>query len=213
MEDPLRRAADDPDLRLIETLLWDGMRLIRLRRHLQRLETAASRLGWCAAGAGAALKAAVPEGPARMRLTLDGTGRITVEAAPLPAAKPVWRVGLAAERLASGDPWLRVKSNRRAAYDAARADLPADLDERLLLNERGEVCDGTITTVFFDAGEGMRTPQLEAGLLPGILRETMLETGRCREAPLPGEALPRVRLWVGNSLRGLIPAEWAGETP
>lgn len=79
-----------------------------------------------------------------------------------------------------------MKSNRRAAYDAARADLPADLDERLLLNERGEVCDGTITTVFFDAGEGMRTPPLEAGLLPGILRETMLETGRCREAPLPG---------------------------
>lgn len=130
-----------------------------------------------------------------MRLTLDGTGRLTVEATPLPAAKPVWRVGLAAQRLASGDPWLRVKSNRRAAYDAARADLPADLDERLLLNERGEVCDGTITTVFFDAGEGMRTPPLEAGLLPGILRETMLETGRCREAPLPGEALPRVRLW------------------
>ncbi len=82
MEDPLRRAADDPDLRLIETMLWDGMRLIRLRRHLQRLETAASRLGWCAAGAGAALKAAVPEGPARMRLTLDGTGRLTVEATP-----------------------------------------------------------------------------------------------------------------------------------
>ncbi|MGP3699355.1 aminotransferase class IV family protein [Rhodobacter sp. NSM] len=210
MEDPLRGAADDPELRLIETMLWDGSRIVRLRRHLNRLETAAARLGWRCSGAGEALKEAVPAHPARMRLTLDGSGALTVEAAPVPAGKPVWRLGLAAERLASADPWLQIKSSRRPAYDAARASLAEDLDEVLFLNERDEVCDGTITTVFFDAGEGMRTPPLSAGLLPGVLRATMLDTGRCREAPLPAEALPRARLWVGNSLRGLIPAEWAG---
>uniref|UniRef100_A4WPF5 Probable branched-chain-amino-acid aminotransferase n=1 Tax=Cereibacter sphaeroides (strain ATCC 17025 / ATH 2.4.3) TaxID=349102 RepID=A4WPF5_CERS5 len=211
VEDPLRGAADDPELRLIETLLWDGSRLVRLRRHLRRLEGAAARLGWRCRGAGDALKAAVPEAPARMRLTLDREGRMAVEVVPLPPAKRLWRVGLAEERLCSADPWLQVKSSRRAAYDAARAALPEGIDELLFLNERGELCDGTITTVFFDAGEGMRTPPLSSGLLPGILRESMLDAGRCREAPLPGEALPRVRLWVGNSLRGLMVAEWAGD--
>lgn len=209
MEDPLREAAGDPDLRLIETLLWDGERLVRLERHLARLARGAARLGWPCGDAGAALRAARPEGPARMRLTLDREGRLVAEAAPLPPAKPLWRLGLAGARLASGDPWLGVKSSRRAAYDAARAALPEGIDEVLFLNERGEVCDGTITTVFFDAGEGMRTPPLSAGLLPGILREEMLETGRCAEAPLRAADLPRVRLWVGNSLRGLIPAVWA----
>ena len=34
----------------------------------------------------------------------------------------------------------------------------------------GEVCDGTITTVFFDRGKGLRTPPLTCGLLPGVLR-------------------------------------------
>ena len=72
------------------------------------------------------------------------------------------------------------------------------------------VSTGTITTVFFDAGAGLRTPPLACGLLPGVLREEMLDTGQAREAVLRGEDLGRVRLWVGNSLRGLIPAVWQG---
>src|SRR5690606_16981568 len=106
--------------------------------------------------------------------------------------------------------WLQVKSSRRAAYDAARAALPPGLDEVVFLNERGEVCDGTITTLFFDAGGGLRTPPLSSGLLPGVLREEMLAQGRCREAVLHAADLGRVQLWLGNSLRGLVRADWAG---
>jgi 4-amino-4-deoxychorismate lyase len=141
-----------------------------------------------------------------MRLTLDREGRVEWTVTPLPAPKAAWRVGLAPERLASDDPWLRVKSTRRAAYDRARAGLPEGLDEVIFLNQRREVCDGSITTVFFDRGQGMRTPPLSSGLLPGVLRS---ELG-CPEEVLSAEDLPRVRLWVGNALRGLIPAVWAG---
>ena len=78
----------------------------------------------------------------------------------------------------------------------------------MFLNERGEVCDGTITTLFFDRGAGLCTPPLSSGLLPGVLRAEMLAGGRCREAVLMGVELPRVRLWMGNSLRGLAPGIW-----
>jgi 4-amino-4-deoxychorismate lyase len=43
-----------------------------------------------------------------------------------------------------------------------------------------------------------------------VLREEMLATGQAQEAVLPAADLPRVRLWVGNSLRGLGPAVWMG---
>jgi 4-amino-4-deoxychorismate lyase len=72
----------------------------------------------------------------------------------------------------------------------------------IFLNERGEVCEGTITSLFFDRGQGMRTPPLASGLLPGVLRA---ELG-CPEEVLRAGELPSVRLWVGNALRGLIPA-------
>lgn len=208
MESALSAGAGEPGLKLIETLGWTGQDFPRLALHLARLSASAARLGWgCDRDAAeAGLRRAAPEGPARMRLTLDAGAAIEVQAAPLPPGKPEWRIGLAGARLASSDPWLTLKTTRRAAYDAARAALAPGLDEAIFLNERGEVCDGTITTVFFDRGAGLRTPPLACGLLPGVLRAELA----CPEEVLMAEDLPRLRLWVGNSLRGLIPAVWAG---
>ena len=210
MESTLRRGAGAPGLRLIETLGWDGAGFARLQLHLARLAASAARLGWpCDLGAvQAALARAVGEAPApaRVRLTLNAEGGSEVALAAMPAQAVLWRVGLAEERLSSGDPWLTVKSSNRAVYDSARAQLPSGLDEVIFQNERGEVCDGSITTLFFDAGQGLCTPPLTCGLLPGVLRAEMLATGTAREAVLHAADLGRVQLWLGNSLRGLIPA-------
>ncbi|MFN7053160.1 MAG: aminotransferase class IV, partial [Gemmobacter sp.] len=89
------------------------------------------------------------------------------------------------------------------------AALPDGVEELIFLNERDEVCEGTITNLFFDRGQGICTPPRACGLLPGVLRAGLIAEG-CREEVLPAEDLPRVRLWVGNALRGLIPAVWRG---
>jgi 4-amino-4-deoxychorismate lyase len=198
VESALREGGGGPGLRLIETMLWDGAAAPRWPLHLARLGRSADLLGWrCPEVAPVG-----PAHPARLRLTLDRHGQADWTQGPLPPAKADWQLGLAEGRLRSDDPWLGVKSTRRDAYDRARASLPEGLDELIFLNERGEVCDGTITTVFFDRGQGMRTPPLVSGLLPGVLRA---EIG-CPEDLLYAEELPKVRLWVGNALRGLIPA-------
>ena len=208
MESTLFQHAGGAGVRLIETLGWDGTQLMRLDLHLARLARGAAALGYpCDLGAArGALMQAGQGTPVRLRLTLGAAGDIEVTTAPLPPAKPVWRIGLALPRLNSSDPFLTIKSTHRPAYDAARAALPADLDEVILLNEVGEVADGSITTLFFDRGQGLRTPPLSSGALPGVLRA---ELGAPDEVLLPQD-LPTLRLWVGNSLRGLIPAYWAG---
>ncbi|NEX47083.1 aminotransferase class IV [Rhodobacter sp. ETT8] len=184
-------------------MLWDGGSVPRGPLHLARLRAGASALGWAVPE----LRLAGPEGQAaRLRLTLDAAGDVALEVGAVPAPIACWRLGLAAERLHSGDPWLRVKSTRRPAYDRARAALPAGLDEVVFVNERGEVCDGSITTLFFDRGAGLRTPPLSSGLLPGVLRAEVC----CPEEVLLAEDLPRVRLWVGNALRGMAEAVWLG---
>lgn len=206
MESALCAGAGAAGLKLIETLGWDGQRLVRLPLHLARLARSAALLGWRCDRLAVenALRVAVPVAAARIRLTLNAAGEVEVQTAAVPPGKPQWRLGLAATRLQSTDPWLQVKSTRRAAYDAARAALPAELDEVIFQNERGEVCDGSITTLFFDRGQGMRTPPLTCGLLPGVLRAELA----LPEEILLADDLPRVRLWAGNSLRGLIPAQW-----
>jgi 4-amino-4-deoxychorismate lyase len=200
VESALREGGGEPGLRLIETMLWDGAGAPRWPLHRERLRRSAGLLGWDCPD----ITPAGPEHPARLRLTLDRAGQVEWMLAALPPAKAEWRVGLSWERLRSDDPWLRVKSTKREVYDRARAALPEGLDEVLFLNERGEVCDGSITTVFFDRGQGMRTPPLCCGLLPGVLRAEL----RCEEEVLWPEDLPKVRLWVGNALRGLIPADF-----
>jgi 4-amino-4-deoxychorismate lyase len=204
VESALREGGTEPGVRLIETMLWDGASVPRLALHQARLAAGCAALGWDMPDMDAAIGASALSAPSRLRLTVGRAGDVEVTVGPLPPAKALWRVGLAGVRLASGDPWLRIKSTRRAVYDTARAALPENLDEVIFQNERGEVCDGTITTVFFDRGQGMRTPPLSSGLLPGVLRAEMAVP----EEVLHASDLPAARLWVGNALRGLIPAVW-----
>lgn len=47
--------------------------------------------------------------------------------------------------------------------------------EGIMLNVSGQVAEGTVSNVFFCHGGKLCTPSAEAGVLPGIARETVLE--------------------------------------
>ena len=205
MESPLRKDG----VRLIETLRWDGRDFVRLERHLARAERTAEALGfeWDATRVSAALQDAVEAEAARVRLTMGAEAMPEVTVAPLADTPVLWKVAIAVERVRSDDPWRRLKTTERGVYDRARAGLPEDVDEWLFLNEREELVEGTITNLFIDRGEGLETPSVSSGALPGCLRAELLETGQAREAVLKLVDLDGAELWMGNSLRGLIRVE------
>lgn len=203
------------DFSLIETLRYEPEQgFVRLRLHLARLTRSARRLGFTgASAAGDRLEEAVrgADQPLRVRLTLDRDGAIAVTVAPFaPLGRDaLWRVRIASTRIDSGDRLLRMKTTRRDVYEAARREFsPAEADEVILLNEKGEVSEGTITSVFLDDGSGtLKTPPIACGLLAGVLRTELICRRRARVARLSPADLERGRLYVGNSLRGLIRAE------
>lgn len=198
---------------LIETLRWEpGEGFARLTRHLDRLYASAQELGFvCEANTvRAALDScATGQAPLRVRLTLAGDGSVKVAAAPFEPLPEdaVWRLRIASARIDSGDTLLRHKTTRRQVYEAARAEFSREeADEVLLLNERGEVCEGAITNIFIDTGERVLvTPPLDCGLLAGVLRGEMIDEGKSEVAVLTVQNLRRAKaICVGNSLRGLI---------
>lgn len=202
------------DLSLIETLRFEpGIGFVRLRLHLARLSRSARRLGFpeplaaadrlneAVAGASSAL---------HIRLTFDPNGQTAITSAPFTplAAGSVWNVKVASTRLDSGDKLLRMKTTRRAIYDMARSEYASsEADEVIMLNERGEVCEGTITSVFLDDGSSLlRTPPIACGLLAGVLRTELICQRKARVGRITPEDLKTGRLYIGNSLRGLIAA-------
>lgn len=210
------RDGRDAGFELIETMRWEpGVGLIRRDRHFSRLGGSARALGFAFVPeeADARIRAALAgaNGPMRVRLLLEKSGQATAEATSFTPLAPetLWRLGVAATRLTSTDPLLRHKTTRREVYDAARAEFaPEEADEVLLLNERGELCEGTITSLFVETGRGLlATPPLASGLLAGVLRAELLDQGKADERILRPEDLGRNgRIFVGNSLRGLVEA-------
>ncbi|MDQ0558832.1 4-amino-4-deoxychorismate lyase [Rhizobium mesoamericanum] len=206
------------DFSLIETLRWEPeVGFIRLRLHLARLSRSARRIGFpdaqnAAAKLGAAVSGATTA--LRIRLTLDRLGRIEVTAAPfVPTPAGIqWKVRVADTRLDSSDRLLRLKTTRRGVYETARSEFSTfEADEVLLLNEIGEVCEGTITSVFLDDGSGtLRTPPISCGLLAGVLRTELICQRKARVGRISVTDLTTGTLYMGNSLRGLIPAQLVG---
>jgi 4-amino-4-deoxychorismate lyase len=205
------------DFSLIETLRFEpDAGFIRWRLHLARLSRSARRVGFPEPAAAAAKLNEAVTGASqglRVRLTLDRQGQMEVTTAPfapLPADTP-WTLRIANTRLDSNDKLLRMKTTKRAVYDNARAEYASsDADEVVMLNERGEVCEGTITSVFLDDGSGiLRTPPISCGLLAGVLRTELICQRRARVGRISLEELRAGRLYVGNSLRGLISATLA----
>lgn len=179
--------------------------------HLARLRRGCAAVGFPLdeARLAGALEALSQGTVLRTRLAVDDAGGVTVTHAPLPANPPVWRVILSDLRLNRTDPWLRLKSSHRPLYDAARAALPPGVDEALLMNAEGELCEGTITSLFLRRDGRLLTPPLDCGLLPGVLRESLLRAGAAVETVLRPEDLQGGDLVCANALRGLIPARLA----
>ena len=65
--------------------------------------------------------------------------------------------------------------------------------------------EGSFTSLFVERDGILLTPPLSLGLLPGVLRATLLAENKAVEANLAIDDL-QDGFFIGNSLRGLIPA-------
>ncbi len=204
------------DFSLIETLRWDPAEgFVHGDMHAGRMARSAAELGFRferQAFDDHLASAVNPRAALRVRAELAGDGRLTVTTAPFTLQGPetIWRLAIAETRLDSKDPLLRHKTTRRDIYNAARSEFAASVaDDVILLNEKGQVCEGTITSVFarMRPGDPLLTPRAECGLLPGVLRQDLLETDIAMEATILADELYTAHeVYAGNSLRGLIRA-------
>ncbi len=211
IEGPLRSRQHQP-LSLIETLRYEpGIGCIRADRHIKRMTNSALALGkhFDVVRATHDLRAIGASIPLRVRLVLDHENQLTLGTFPFTPTPPetIWRIAIAATKLDASDPLLQHKTSLRDRYEAGRAEYPiSEIDEVLLENQHGHLCEGTITNLFLKRGGTLVTPPLEDGLLKGVLRQEMLDSGMAEEGVVTRQDLDNNQFFIGNSLRGLISA-------
>ncbi|MFY0621671.1 MAG: aminotransferase class IV family protein [Pelagimonas sp.] len=215
MESPLH-PTQDPSFRLIETFGYHPRNgIARASLHVSRMVKSATDLGMPhdRDAIETQLTQINGDNPLRCRLTLSPTGALELTTAPMPVPSDQMRFVISDVRLTSSDPLLRYKTSRRASYDQARAALPEGIQEAILLNERDEVCEGTITNIAITTPQGDRlTPPLSSGCLAGVYRQSQLDAGTLKEAQLSLQDLAEAPvIHLINSLRGATPAFWARE--
>jgi len=205
-------APPPPTFRLLETIRWgpeEGFSL--LQRHLLRLARSAeyfdfrpelgpldSRLheaseGW-------------PREAHRVRLLVDSAGEVEIRVEPLTDDHRTWRLALAREPIDRSNRFLFHKTTHREVYDRCRRDFP-NHDDVVLWNEEGEITETSIANLVLRLDGELLTPALDSGLLPGTLREELLEKGTISEEVLRVDDVPRAtEIFLINSVRGWIPA-------
>jgi para-aminobenzoate synthetase/4-amino-4-deoxychorismate lyase len=202
-------SAAQRDFELLETVRIDAGVWQHLGRHLDRMAASAEYLGfpWDRARVAAAAAAAPTIlGVSRGRIRLLPSGDVAVETLPLSPLPEPRRVALAKTPVDPNDVFLCHKTTRRGAYTAAQLSRP-DVDDVILWNTRGEITESTIANVIVEI-DGVRwTPPRTCGLLAGVGRGLLLDSGTVRERVLTvTELKAATRVSLVSALRGEVPA-------
>ena len=204
-----------PAFDLIETMRFGPRRGIEhLALHLDRMKDSAATLGFSfdrheARNQIQALSFDL-DVPSRIRLLASRSGAIALEARPLDQAdtwpEPAQCIILPLP-VDAGDWRLRHKTSDRGFYEDGRdVALLEGAQEALFIREDGWLTEGCVTNIFVADDDGMMiTPPTSLGLLPGILRRSLIDSGQAREGKLHLGDLAD-GFFIGNAVRGLIKA-------
>jgi para-aminobenzoate synthetase / 4-amino-4-deoxychorismate lyase len=198
---------------LIETMAFSpdtGVPLLEL--HLERMKASAADLGFsfdrhALRNAIQALCFDAPL-PGKLRLVVARSGSYCLELAEMPPALPdPVPCGVLPLPVDQGDWRLRHKSSDRSFYEAGLAAAKAaGASEALFIRDDGLMTEGSFTNVFVERDGRLLTPPLRLGLLPGVLRRSLIGEGRAVEAELRLDDLEQ-GFFIGNAVRGLLKAK------
>jgi para-aminobenzoate synthetase/4-amino-4-deoxychorismate lyase len=132
-----------------------------------------------------------PQGPCR------------IQADALPTTPVPIHVQLASHPMPEADDFIRHKTTLRQAYAAFKP--PAGCFDTLLYNAQGQLTEFTIGNVAVNLGGTWFTPPTSVGLLPGVMRQSLLVSGQLHERIITLDDLAQAQgMALINSVRGWL---------
>jgi 4-amino-4-deoxychorismate lyase len=217
------KSMDDTDVQLIETMRVDpGPSLPLLSWHRRRLKTSCEALGFKWPGEslfmeiGRLAAGLDPEASHRIRLLVDKSGAYTLASGPLPPTPEPVQLRLEARALQADSVWLAHKTTRRTWYDKTQEWLAAhpNVFDVVFCNAQDNIAEGSRSNIYVQDLDGnWLTPTARGNLLPGVMRQSLLDQGLVREATVSRtDFLEAHAIRVSNALRGWLQARLLSTT-
>jgi 4-amino-4-deoxychorismate lyase/para-aminobenzoate synthetase/4-amino-4-deoxychorismate lyase len=194
---------------LLETMAFDpheGIRLLEL--HLARLKASADAMGFTfdRHAVRNELQAATfhLRDASRVRLLASRGGALAIEVRDHRSwPQAIVPVAVVPRNAPADDLRLHHKTTDRSLYrDALKR---GGTYEVLMTDAAGYLTEGSFSTLFVERGDKLVTPPLSRGLLPGILRQSLIDMGEAVEGDLRLHDLER-GFFIGNAARGMVAA-------
>jgi branched-chain amino acid aminotransferase len=199
--------------------IFEGWRVVRLDRHLERLYRSAELLGeplivsevWLRATLRRAVESVGLE-TQRVRLTipLDAPDTAYISVEPYtPPDESLYDEGVRVVTVGLQRPLPRAKNSQFiSARRALLRSLPPDIHEGLLCSREGEILEGTSSNFYAVLGGELRTA--DEGVLEGVARSILLDVAPevlpVRLEPVRVDALDAVsEAMITSASRGVIP--------
>lgn len=149
--------------------------------------------------------------PQRVKIMVHKSKEIEILSEPFSQILPsVPLIKISSNKTDPANLFLYHKTTLRSLYEQEyELSKKQGFFECIFLNKREELTEGCITNLFLKMKGKLFTPKLSSGLLPGILRQTLLNRKKVKEKILTRNDLEQAdEIYIGNSLRGLIKVEW-----
>lgn len=111
-------------------------------------------------------------------------------------------------------PFSWMKSTHRSVYDAAMQQvIDRNLDDAILLNESGRICESTIANIFLKKKSIYITPSLDEGCVEGVYRKKFITDCKRKgieveERPVYPDEVPEAdAVYFSNAIRRLYPVQ------
>lgn len=186
---------------LIETIKVQNRAMFLKEEHLKRLKESAEKFGF---KFNKELYSIEPEQDGIMRIILHKNGEYEIQYKPY-SRTTVNQIELSERILDSNNEFLRHKTTYKPWYEESYKKIQREeIYDEIFFNERGELCEGARTNILLEIDGKFYTPPLSSGLLNGILRQNLLDSGVCEERILyKSDLLNAGNIYCINSVRGI----------
>lgn len=141
-----------------------------------------------------------------LRILLNKDGEITTELKPLSDKISTKKITISPIIQNSKNEFLYHKTSYRPwFFDSYKKITEQEIFDEIFFNEKGELTEGARSNILLQINGILYTPPLDCGLLGGIYRKKLIETGKCIEKRLYKSDLEKAeKIFCINSVRGMV---------